>query len=68
MIKFEVDAATAVGIIQACLKEQEGFTKDPVSCPQRIVTLRAFIGELDAKLTEYLKEETDLAGESEEQP
>ena len=58
MIKLEIDVRSAAALRQVLFYEQQRYTYDSVSCPQRIKDIRGIIVELDNQIEEALKNET----------
>tara|TARA_Y100000287_G_scaffold164388_1_gene145618 strand:- start:256 stop:441 length:186 start_codon:yes stop_codon:yes gene_type:complete len=58
MIKLELDVKQAASVRCALFREQNGYTLDPVSCPQRIIDIRDIIVNIDNQIEEELKNET----------
>ena len=50
MITLEIDPADAVSVLQALIREQEGFTQNPTCTPDRIVRIRKVIMDIDKAL------------------
>lgn len=46
-INLEIELVDALSVLQALVREQEGFTQDPTCTPDRIVRIRKVILELD---------------------
>ena len=47
MINLEMELVDAVSVLQALVREQEGFTQDPTCTPERITRIRKVILDLD---------------------
>jgi|TARA_B100000073_G_scaffold248476_1_gene208801 hypothetical protein len=58
MIKLELELQNAASIRHVLFKEQEMYTYDKKSCPQRITDIREVIVNLDNQIEEELKNET----------
>ena len=58
MINLELDVRTAAAVRQVLFYEQQRYTLDTVTCPQRIQDVRVIIVELDKQIEEALKDET----------
>ena len=46
-INLEIELVDAISVLQALVREQEGFTQDPTCTPDRIARIRKVILELD---------------------
>ena len=46
-INLEIELVDALSVLQALVREQEGFTQDPTCTPDRIARIRKVILELD---------------------
>ena len=62
MIKLELELQNAASIRHVLFKEQEMYTHDKKSCPQRITDIREVILELDNQIDEELRNETTNVG------
>ena len=62
MIKLELELQNAASIRHVPFKEQERYTYDEKSCPQRIVDIREVIVNLDNQIDEELRNETTDVG------
>ena len=62
MIKLELELRNAAAIRHVLFKEQERYTYDEKSCPQRITDIREAIVELDNQIDEELRNETTNVG------
>ena len=62
MIKLELELRNAAAIRHVLFNEQERYTYDEKSCPQRITDIREVIVELDNQIDEELRNETTNVG------
>jgi hypothetical protein len=62
MIKLELELQNAASIRHVLFKEQERYTYDEKSCPQRISDIREVIVNLDNQIDEELRNETTDVG------
>ena len=58
MVNLELDVRTAAALRQVLFYEQQRYSLDTVTCPQRIQDIRVIIVELDKQIEEALKNET----------
>ena len=63
MIKLELDVKKSASIRHVLFKEQERYTYDPKSVPQRITDIREVIQNLDTQIEEELKSEQEKESE-----
>ena len=47
MINLEMELVDAVSVLQALVREQDGFTQDPTCTPERVTRIRKVILDLD---------------------
>jgi len=62
VIKLELELRNAAAVRHVLFKEQERFTYDEKSCPQRINDIREAIVILDNLIDEELRNETTDVG------
>jgi len=58
VIKLEIDVRSAAAVRQVLFYEQQRYTLDTDTCPQRIQDVRNIIVELDKQIEEALESET----------
>jgi hypothetical protein len=55
-INLEIELVDALSVLQALVREQEGFTQDPTCTPDRIARIRKVILELDKAMDDASKD------------
>ena len=55
-INLEIELVDAISVLQALVREQDGFTKDPTCTPERISRIRQVIVDLDKAMEDASKD------------
>jgi len=56
-VTIEMDVYTAAAVRQALFREQDGYTYDETCVPERIVSIRKVITDIDAGLESVVESE-----------